>query len=171
MSLRSRSVAPGAGGGVVGSDALTRTQRLAGNDRAKLSPGESVRGTSAQGGFRYLEQRSAKPGAGLVRQRGGHAEGHHSYPERRNLLVWWNAVAGTNGHEKQRLQLGHHRPGCRAERSGNDPNRDEGESEARLTDHLLQGFPLQTEIRYQLSQSVLLIAQLLWFLGLITSMP
>lgn len=85
MSLRARSVAADAGGGVVGSDALTRTQWLAGNDRAKLSLGESVRGMSAQGGVRYLEQRGAKPSVGLVRQRGAHAEGHHSYPERRKL--------------------------------------------------------------------------------------
>src|ERR1700722_18292459 len=133
MSLRAGSIAARARGRVVGSDAFTRTHRLAGDDRAKLSPGESVRGTSAQGGFRYLEQRGTQPGAGLVRQRGGHAEGHHSYPERWDLLVWRNAVAGAYGHAHQRVQLGHHRRGCRAERSGNDPNRIAGESQAHVT--------------------------------------
>jgi len=82
---------------------------LGGNDRAKLPPGESVRGASAQGRVRYFEQRGPKPGAGLVRQRGGHAEGHHRYPERWDLLVWGNAVARAYGDANQRVQLGHHR--------------------------------------------------------------
>jgi glutamate/tyrosine decarboxylase-like PLP-dependent enzyme len=88
LALCAGSVAAGPRGRVVGRDALTRTQRVAGNDRAKLPTGESVRGTSAQGQVRYLEQRGPKPGASLVRQRRGHAEGHHRYPERWDLLVW-----------------------------------------------------------------------------------
>ena len=61
------------------------------------------------GGVHHPERRGPEPGAGLVRQRGGHAEGHHRYPERWDLLVWGNAVARAYGDANQRVQLGHHR--------------------------------------------------------------
>jgi integrase/recombinase XerD len=68
LALRTGSVAAGARGRVVGGDALTGTQRVAGNDRAKLPTGEEVRGTSARGRLHHPERRGLKPGAGLVRQ-------------------------------------------------------------------------------------------------------
>ena len=85
------------------------TQRVAGDDRAKLPSGEGVCGTSACRGIHYPERRGPEPGAGLVRQRRRDAAGHRGDSERWDLLVWGNAVARADGDADQRVQLGHHR--------------------------------------------------------------
>ena len=102
-------VAAGARGRVVGGDALTWTQWVAGDDRAKLPSGEGVRRTSARRGIRRLERRGPESSTGLVRDRRRHAAGHHGCPERWDLLVWGNAVARAYGDADQRVQLGDHR--------------------------------------------------------------
>ena len=74
------------------------------------------------------ERRGAEPGAGLVRQPGRDAAGHHRDSERWDMLVRRNTVAGAYRDARQRVVLGDDCGGCGAQRGSDRKDREIGKA-------------------------------------------
>ena len=83
------------------------------------------------GGVQHPQRGAAQSGTGLVRRCRHDPPCGRRDPGGGHLLGGCDRLAGTHGHAHQRVVLGDHRPGCRAQPGRHDPSRPRDSGYAR----------------------------------------